>query len=48
MTSRISIRSYKRIDLLFLLTPPHPKKVDFTTNISNGAEEMGVIGKMWF
>lgn len=32
----------KGVDKLFLLTPTHPKMIDFTSNIVNGAKERGV------
>lgn len=32
----------KGIDKLFLLTPTHPKMIDFTSNLVNGAKERGV------
>ncbi|MGC2427679.1 MAG: SDR family oxidoreductase [Nitrososphaeraceae archaeon] len=35
-------KALKGIDKLFLLTPTHPKMIDFTSNLVNGAKERGV------
>ena len=35
-------KALKGIDKLFLLTPTHPKMIDFTSNLVNGVKERGV------
>ena len=36
------LEALKGMDKLFLLTPTHPKMIDFTSNVVNAARERGI------